>query len=131
MPAASADSVNVPSGEPSRRLLGSFWAKSGCAVTLPLEMNRSTKPSLLTSWNSGCQAVDGRTSPPVNGCAAFTPRSRSRVAIGRLGRPGGQRLEPVVALARQEHVGVAVPGHVMAGDAHPRDLDAYPAVGGR
>ena len=33
------------------------------------------RPSLLTSANSSCHAVDGRTSPPVNGRCAVAPRS--------------------------------------------------------
>src|SRR6266571_2843646 len=59
-----------------RRSLGSFCAYSIWSVTLPFDMKRSTKPSLFTSANSSCHAVDGRVSPPVNGWAAFTPRRR-------------------------------------------------------
>ena len=74
IPADSAPSTNDPSGWPRSRLLGSRLAWSGIALTLPLDTNRSMNPSLLTSPNSGCQAVEGSASPPVNGCAAATPR---------------------------------------------------------
>ena len=44
---------------------GSRRAKSGIAQTLPLATKRSTRPSLLTSSNWACQAVEGMISPPV------------------------------------------------------------------
>ena len=58
----------------------------GSALMLPLDTNRSTKPSLLTSSNSGCQAVDGSASPPVNGAGAFDAALERDVAVGGLGR---------------------------------------------
>ena len=50
------------------------------------------------------------------------------VAIGRLPRPCGQRLESVVALAAQEDLRIPVTGEVVAGDAHAEDLQRDPAV---
>ena len=52
-------------------------AYSSCASTLPLATKRSSRPSLLTSANWACQAVDGSASPPVNGRCAVTPSSRA------------------------------------------------------
>ena len=63
---------------------GPSWRSRAAASTLPLDTNRSMNPSLLTSWNSGCQAVDGSVSPPVNGSrgvdAALERRCRDRSA---------------------------------------------------
>jgi hypothetical protein len=50
------------------------------------------------------------------------------VLVVRLGRPFGQRLELVVALAGQEHLRQAVAGHVVAGDAHSPDLHVLPPL---
>ena len=66
-----------------------------CWSTLPFETNRSMKPSLLTSWNSGCQAVDGSGSPPVDGRvaddAALERRGRdTSAATGRRAGSGGR-----------------------------------------
>ena len=97
--------------------------------TLPFETNRSTKPSLLTSWNSGCQAVEGSDVAAGERPGRRHPALEGDVAVGRLGGPGGQRLELVVALAGQVDVGIAVAGHVVAGDAHAPDLHRDPAVG--
>ncbi len=88
------------------------------------------RPSLLTSWNSGCQAVEGSASPPVNGRVALTPRLSADVAVRWLAGPAGQGLEAVRALARQVHVRVSVAGDVIAGDSHALDLDLGPPVGG-
>ena len=58
-------SKKLPSGWPSSRLLGSWMAKSGMVETLPLTMKRSLQPSLFTSANCACQAVEGCISPPM------------------------------------------------------------------
>jgi hypothetical protein len=63
------------------RLLGSRRRGRAAASTLPLATKRSTKPSLLTSANSACQAVEGsarrRPVRPVGGHAAARGRCRS------------------------------------------------------
>ena len=97
--------------------------------TLPLETNRSMKPSLLTSSNCGCHAVEGRIVSPVNGRCRGHPALERDVAVARLRGPVGQGLELVVALARQVDLRVAVAGEVLAGDPHPPDLHVLPAVG--
>ena len=101
----------------------------GLRVDVALATYRSMRPSLLTSSNSGCQAVDGRSSPPSNGRVAVTPREGD-VAVRRLRRPGGQGLQLVVALAGEVDLRVAVAGQVLAGDAHAPDPQRLPAVGG-
>ena len=50
------------------------------------------------------------------------------VLVRRLGGSVGERLQLVVALARQVHLRVAVPGDVLAGDPHSPDLQRLPAV---
>ena len=100
----------------------------GTPPMLPLDTNRSMRPSLLTSANSGCQAVDGQGSPPANGCAAPTPAARLMFVEGRPTRAVGKRLELVVGLVGEVVLGVAVAGHVVARDAHAVELDAGPAV---
>ena len=85
--------------------------------------------SLLTSVNSACQAVDGSTSPPVNGWAAVTPRRRAMSRkVGCFG-PSVERLQLVVPLAREVVLGQAVARQVLAGDAHAPDHHAHPAIG--
>ena len=74
---------------------GPACAKSGCASTLPFEMNRSMKPSLLTSSNSGCQAVDGRASPPANGRVGVDAALERRCRGTSAARARRQGLEPV------------------------------------
>ena len=51
------------------------------------------------------------------------------VLVGRAGRPVGEGLQLVVALARQEHLGSAVTREVGAGDAHAPDPQWPPPVG--
>ena len=75
MPASTERSTKCPSGPPISKLLGSCTAPSGIASTLPLAIKRSMRPSLSTSPNSGCQAVDGRSSSPTCGTCAVTPRA--------------------------------------------------------
>ena len=50
------------------------------------------------------------------------------VAVVRLGGTVGERLELVVALARQEHLRKAVAGDVVAGDAHAPDPHLLPSL---
>ena len=59
------------------------------ASTLPFETKRSTKPSLLTSANSGCHAVEGRVSPPRSGRWARHPAPQGDVVVasGAIRRP--------------------------------------------
>ena len=108
---------------------GPSWRSRPAPRRCPCETNRSMKPSLLTSSNSGCQAVDGSTSPPVNGRCAVDAALAGAMSsyVGSAGAVG-ERLELVVALAGQVHLRVAVAGEVLAGDAHAPDLQRAPAV---
>ena len=89
------------------------------------------KPSLLTSSNSGCHAVDGSASPPAYGWVAVDAAGERDVAVRGLRRTGEQRLELVVALAREVDLRQPVARQVLARDPHAPDLHARPAVGGR
>ena len=51
------------------------------------------------------------------------------VLVGRLVAVAGEGLQLVVGLTRQEHLGPAVAGQVVTGDAHPPDLQRTPPVG--
>ena len=89
------------------------------------------KPSLLTSCELGMPGRRGQDvaagERAVRGDAAL----EGDVAVGRPARAVGEGLELVVALARQEDLGVAVARDVLAGDAHAPDLHRHPAVGRR
>ena len=87
------------------------------------------EPSLLTSSNSGCHAVDGSGSPPTTGRVASTPSSRAMPMVGGRGWPRDEGLERVRALAREIDLRVAVAGQVVARDAHAPQPQQGPAVG--
>ena len=59
----------------------------------------------------------------------MTPRLERDVPVRRLGRAVVERLELVVALAREEHLRVAIVRHVLTGDSHAPDLQRTPPVG--
>ena len=80
MPAAPPLSRTSRLPLPSSRLFGSLRREVRLVSTLPLETNRSTNPSLFTSWNSACHAVDGSSRRPctaVGGHAGRSAMSRS------------------------------------------------------
>ena len=117
-------------GLPDQQVAGvTRWRSPPVRRRCPWRRTGRAKPSLLTSANSACHAVDGSDVAagvrPVGGDAAL----EGDVLVRRLRRPVGERLQLVVALARQVDLGIAVAGDVLAGDAHAPDLQRPPAVG--
>ena len=99
----------------------------GLASTLPFETNRSMNPSLLTSCELRVPGGRGQGIAAGERLGGGDAAPERDVAVRRLARAGGQRLELVVALAREVDLGVAVAGDVLAGDAHAPDLRSGPS----
>ena len=111
-PAAFVASLNVPSGCWSSSCDGSFARTRPAAPRCPWSGTGPRAPSLLTSSNAGCQAVDGNGSPPLTGLAAFTPAREGDVLVRRAGGAVHQRLQLVVRLGGQVDLRLAVAGEV-------------------
>ena len=128
MPAAWPSSTNVPSGLSDQQVARVLRREVRLRLDVALGDEQVDEPVVVDVLELGMPCRRGQ------GIAARVRTRRGHALVDRdvpVGRPAGrvrQRLELVVALARQVHLGQAVAGDVVAGDAHPPDHEALPPV---
>ena len=122
-------STNVPSAWPISRLLGSRVALPDLRVDVALADEQVDEAVVVDVLELRVPGGRREHVPTHERALRGDPALEGDVPVRRLGRAVFERLELVVALAREEHLGVAVAGQVLTGDAHAPDLQRAPSVG--